>query len=72
MCWPCLLRWGRWLLRHASYFDTAQGQEPERFYHGLVLGILVSLGSDYEVRSNPEAGYGRCDLLITPRAPGRG
>ena len=59
-----------WLLRSASYFDTAQGPQPERFYQGLVLGLLVSLSADYEVRSNPETGYGRCDLLITPRRPG--
>jgi hypothetical protein len=58
------------LMRHASFHDTALPQ-PERFYHGLVLGLLVSLGKDYEVRSNSETGYGRCDLLIAPRQPGR-
>ena len=26
-----------------SYFDTA-GPEPERFYHGLVVGLLAGLG----------------------------
>jgi hypothetical protein len=59
------------LLRHASFHDTAFVPQPERFYHGLVLGLLTSLSKDYDVRSNPEAGYGRCDLLIAPRQPGR-
>jgi hypothetical protein len=59
------------LLRHASFHDTALGPQPERFYHGLVLGLLSSLNQDYDVRSNPESGYGRCDLLLTPRQPGR-
>ena len=62
----------RWLLRYASHHDTAQHpQQPERFYHGLVLGLLVSLSPDYDVRSNPEAGLGRCDVLISQRKAGR-
>lgn len=59
-----------WLLHSASYQDTAQGT-PERFYHGLVLGLLVSLSSRYEVRSNLESGRGRCDILLLPRSPGQ-
>ncbi len=59
------------LMRHASFHDTALFQQPERFYHGLVLGLLVSLSKGYEVRSNPEAGHGRCDLLISPRQAGQ-
>jgi hypothetical protein len=55
---------------NASFFDTA-GPEPERFYHGLVVGLLASLGARYEVRSNRESGYGRCDVLILPRTAGR-
>jgi hypothetical protein len=60
-----------WLQRHASFHDTGDASQPERFYHGLVLGLLVSLGPDYDVRSNPEAGAGRCDILISPRRSGR-
>lgn len=36
-----------------------------------MLGPLVSLSRDYDVRANPESGYGRCDLLLSPRQPGR-
>jgi len=53
-----------------SYFDTA-GPEPERFYHGLVVGLLAGLGSGYEVRSNRESGFGRCDVMVLPRAAGQ-
>ncbi|MFT3772347.1 MAG: PD-(D/E)XK nuclease domain-containing protein [Minicystis sp.] len=53
-----------------SYFDAA-GPEPERFYHGLVVGLLVGLGSAYEVRSNRESGFGRCDVMILPKAAGQ-
>jgi hypothetical protein len=53
-----------------SYFDTAD-PEPERFYHGLVVGLLAGLGSGYEVRSNRESGFGRCDVLVLPRAAGK-
>jgi hypothetical protein len=55
---------------NVSYFDTA-GPEPERFYHGLVVGILAGLGSPYEVRSNRESGFGRCDVMVVPRAAGQ-
>jgi hypothetical protein len=58
-----------------SYFDTGtavdidgnQRQRPERFYHGFVLGLLVSLGKDYELTSNRESGFGRYDVMIVPR-----
>ena len=32
--------------------------QPERFYHGFVLGLLVELRDRYEVKSNRESGYG--------------
>jgi hypothetical protein len=53
-----------------SYFDAAD-PEPERFYHGLVVGLLAGLGAGYEVRSNRESGFGRCDVLVLPRAAGK-
>lgn len=52
-----------------SFFDTADPR-PERFFHGFVVGLLVGLQPKYEVRSNRESGYGRCDILVLPRAPG--
>lgn len=53
-----------------SYFDTGNrpsGAEPERFYHGLVLGLIAGLYEDYTVASNRESGFGRYDIMIEPR-----
>lgn len=55
-----------------SYFDTGKrpsGEEPERFYHGFVLGLLVELQSKYLITSNRESGFGRYDVVIEPRKP---
>jgi hypothetical protein len=57
-------------LVNTSYFDSAF-PEPERFYHGLVVGLLAGLGSRYDVRSNRESGLGRCDVLVLPKTPGQ-
>ncbi len=53
-----------------SFFDTAT-PEPERFYHGLVVGLLAGLAPRYDVRSNRESGYGRCDVMVLPRGAGQ-
>lgn len=53
-----------------SYFDTGNrpsGSEPERFYHGFVLGLLVDLKDQYMVYSNQESGFGRYDIMLEPR-----
>ncbi len=51
-----------------SYFDVGGRQaEPERFYHGFVLGLLVELQKDYIVTSNRESGFGRYDVMIEPK-----
>ena len=53
-----------------SYFDTGKGgygAEPERFYHGFVLGLLVDLNDRYVVTSNRESGFGRYDVMLEPR-----
>ena len=55
-----------------SYFDTGKrpsGAEPERFYHGFVLGLIVELQRDYIITSNRESGYGRYDIVIEPKKP---
>ena len=57
-----------------SYFDTGKrpsGQEPERFYHGFVLGLMVDLQREYMVTSNRESGFGRYDVVIEPKNPGK-
>ncbi|MBR3606256.1 MAG: AAA family ATPase [Lachnospiraceae bacterium] len=53
-----------------SYFDTgkkAYGNDPERFYHGFVLGLLVELKDRYIITSNRESGFGRYDIVMEPR-----
>ena len=53
-----------------SSFDSgnkpSEQAEPERFYHGFVLGMVVSLADTYKIRSNRESGYGRYDVMIEP------
>ena len=53
-----------------SSFDTGKHPskklQPERFYHGFVLGLLVELRGRYEVLSNGESGYGRYDVMLCP------
>ncbi len=53
-----------------SFFDTGKGPsehtEPERFYHGFVLGLLVELRERYTLTSNRESGYGRYDVMLEP------
>ena len=53
-----------------STFDTgkkpSEKAEPERFYHGFVLGLMVDL-VDYAVTSNRESGYGRYDIMLKPK-----
>ena len=55
-----------YLASSMSYFD-AGAEEPERFYHGFVLGILVALKETHWVRSNRESGGGRYDVLVIPK-----
>ncbi len=53
-----------------SYFDTgkkASQTEPERFYHGFVLGLMVELTDRYILTSNRESGFGRYDVMLEPR-----
>ena len=50
-----------------SYFDTGKnpsGEEPERFYHGFVLGLMVELNERYVLTSNLESGFGRYDEMM--------
>ena len=54
-----------------SSFDTgnkpSKAAEPERFYHGFVLGLLVELSDRYTVTSNRESGFGRYDVMLEPK-----
>ncbi len=57
-------------LRVFSCFDTGwhpSDAEPERFYHGFVLGLMVELADQYILTSNRESGFGRYDVMLEPR-----
>ena len=52
-----------------SYFDTGKNpsrDQPERFYHGFVLGLMVELQGRYVLTSNRESGFGRYDVMLEP------
>ncbi len=49
-----------------SFFDVT-GLNPEKFYHGFVLGLMISLQDTYEIQSNKEGGYGRFDVMLIPK-----
>lgn len=57
-----------------SYFDTgkrpSKKQEPERFYHGFVLGLMVDMTDQYMIQSNRESGFGRYDVILEPKQEG--
>ncbi len=57
-----------------SFFDTGGGfsgrAQPEKFYHGFVLGMMVELQEKYVISSNRESGYGRYDVMLEPREAG--
>lgn len=54
-----------------SFFDSggkpSKITEPERFYHGFVLGLMVDLEERYVITSNRESGYGRYDVMLKPK-----
>ena len=57
-----------------SSFDTGKNpseSEPERFYHGFVLGLMADLSKDYIITSNRESGFGRYDVMIEPKDKGK-
>ncbi len=58
-------------LQTFSFFDTGKHPsdytEPERFYHGFVLGLIVDLRERYAVTSNRESDFGRYDVMLEPQ-----
>ena len=54
-----------------SFFDTgsdsSETDEPEQFYHGFVLGLIVEQRENYKIRSNRESGFGRYDVMMIPK-----
>ena len=58
-------------LQTFSSFDTAKNasvkDDPERFYHGFILGMMVDLSDRYHIVSNRESGFGRYDVMLKPK-----
>lgn len=58
-------------LKTFSFFDSGNKPsktcEPERFYHGFVLGLTVDLADRYVITSNRESGLGRYDVMLKPK-----
>ena len=58
-------------LQSFSSFDTAKNasrkDDPERFYHGFVLGLMVDLADRFQLVSNRESGFGRYDVMLKPQ-----
>jgi hypothetical protein len=53
------------VIKSLSYYDVG-GNQPEKFYHAFVLGMMMSLTGRYHVKSNRESGYGRYDVMLIP------
>ena len=47
-----------------SYLDLTE----EKDYQNLILGLISTMRHIYEIKSNREAGTGRADILLRPRA----
>ena len=54
-----------YVMKSMSFFDMAA--DAEKVYHAFVMGLLLWLSPDYEIKSNRESGYGRYDIMIIPQ-----
>ena len=54
-----------------SFFDSgnrpSDRMQPERFYHGFVLGLMVEKRKSHILRSNRQSGFGRYDVMMEPK-----
>ena len=52
-----------------SYFDVGGDgyQQPEKFYHGFVLGLMAEQTENYMIKSNRESEFGRYDIMMLPK-----
>jgi hypothetical protein len=53
-----------------SYHDM-RDDSPEAVFQAFILGAMLSLRDEYLVKSNRESGYGRYDLALIPKKPGK-
>jgi hypothetical protein len=56
----------KYMVETFSVFDIT-GKNPEKFYHGFVLGLISSTINTHIVKSNRESGFGRYDVLVIPK-----
>ncbi len=54
------------MISSVSVFDVPS-EESEKIYHAFVLGMLIGLKDQYEVKSNRESGLGRYDVMLIPK-----
>ena len=47
-----------------SYHDIGK---DEKYYHNILLGMILSMQKDYYVTSNREDGQGRYDIILEPK-----
>ncbi|MCD8068179.1 MAG: ATP-binding protein [Lachnospiraceae bacterium] len=58
------------ILSCTSYYDSVQNAgQFENPYHMLTLGMMISLDSLYQIRSNYETGDGRADIHMISKEP---
>ena len=57
------------VVNYLSYFQTSK-DHIEKVYHAFVLGMLITLEDSYHIQSEKESGYGRVDILMTPKDKG--
>ena len=53
-----------YISKSVSYYDSSS----ESFYHGLILGLIAMMDSQYQIKSNRESGNGRYDISMFPRS----
>ena len=47
-----------------SYHDIGK---DEKYYHNILLGMILSMQKDYYITSNREDGQGRYDIILEPK-----
>ena len=60
----------RLIVESLSFFD-AHRRTPEAVYQAFLVGLFIHLDATHIVDSNRESGFGRYDVCVQPRTPGR-
>jgi hypothetical protein len=54
------------VINYLSFYQTLK-DHIEKVYHAFVLGMLITLKDSCYIESERESGYGRVDILMTPK-----